>query len=159
MWLVYPCSSAATIVTSSSGNIFRVTGPLCGEFTGSPVNSPHKGQWRGALIFSLICINGWVNNYEAGDLRRHRVHYDVTVMNCLNASEIILADMDNIDQYQTTTKIQLHKNRPHAQWLVRTLYLRNLFEHTQPLYKYDKNNCIAIRWTIKYIIWPCKQAY
>ena len=35
----------------------------------SPVNSPHKGQWRGALMFSLICvwINGWVNNREAGD--------------------------------------------------------------------------------------------
>ena len=29
----------------------------------SPVNSPHKGQWRGALMFSLICVwmNGWVN--------------------------------------------------------------------------------------------------
>ena len=39
----------------------------------SPVNSPYKGQWRGALIFSLICacINGLVNNREAGDLRRH----------------------------------------------------------------------------------------
>ena len=48
----------------------------------SPVNSPHKGQWRGALMFSLICtrINGWVNNGEAGDLRRHRHHYDVIVM-------------------------------------------------------------------------------
>ena len=48
----------------------------------SPVNSPHKGQWRGALMFSLICvwINGWVNNREAGDLRRYRAHYDVTVM-------------------------------------------------------------------------------
>ena len=48
----------------------------------SPVCSPHKGQWRGALMFSLICawINGWVNNREAGDLRRHRAHYDVTVM-------------------------------------------------------------------------------
>ena len=47
-----------------------------------PVNSPHKGQWRGALRFSLICvwINGWVNNGEAGDLRRYRTHYDVTVM-------------------------------------------------------------------------------
>ena len=46
----------------------------------SPVNSPHKGQWRGALIFSLIWdwINGWVNNREAGDLRRHRAHYDVS---------------------------------------------------------------------------------
>ena len=47
-----------------------------------PVNSPHKGQWRGALMFSLICarINGWVNNREVGDLRSNRVHYDDTVM-------------------------------------------------------------------------------
>ena len=45
-----------------------------------PVNSPHKGQRLGALVFPLICawINGWVNNREAGDLRRHRTHYDVT---------------------------------------------------------------------------------
>ena len=48
----------------------------------SPVNSPHKGQWRGTLMFSLICarINCWVNNREAGDLRRYRAHYDVIVM-------------------------------------------------------------------------------
>ena len=47
----------------------------------SPVNSPHKGQWRRALMFSVIYawINGWANNREAGDLRRHRVHYDVIV--------------------------------------------------------------------------------
>ena len=46
------------------------------------VNSPHKGQWRGTLMFPLICtrIDGWVNNREAGDLRRHRGHYDFTVM-------------------------------------------------------------------------------
>ena len=48
----------------------------------SLVNSPHKGQWRGALVFSLICawINDWVKNGEAGDMRRHRAHYGVTVM-------------------------------------------------------------------------------
>ena len=48
----------------------------------SPVNSPHKGQWRGVLMFSLICAwtIGWVNNHEAGDLRRQRAHYDVIVM-------------------------------------------------------------------------------
>ena len=47
-----------------------------------PVSSPHKGQWRGAMMFSLICasINGWVNNRKAIDLRRHRAYYDVTVM-------------------------------------------------------------------------------
>ena len=43
---------------------------------------PHKGQWRGVSMFSLICswINARVNNREAGDLRRHRAHYDVIVM-------------------------------------------------------------------------------
>ena len=48
----------------------------------STVNSLHKCQWRGALSFSLICarINGWVNNREAGNLRRHSAHYDVIVM-------------------------------------------------------------------------------
>ena len=56
--------------------------PFVWEIHRSPVNSPHKGQWRGALMFSLICvwINGWVNNREAGDLRRYRAHYHATVM-------------------------------------------------------------------------------
>ena len=47
-----------------------------------PVNSPHKGQWRGNLMFSLICAwrNAWVNHRYAGDLRRHCAHHDVTVM-------------------------------------------------------------------------------
>ena len=55
----------------------------------SPVNSPHKGQWRGALMFFLICvwINGWVNNREAGDLRRYRAHYDVIVMRSKGKSQ------------------------------------------------------------------------
>ena len=46
----------------------------------SQVNS--KGQWRGALMFSMICawINGWVNNHGAVDLRRHCAHNDVTVI-------------------------------------------------------------------------------
>ena len=47
-----------------------------------PMVSTHKDQWRGALMFSLICAgtNDWANNRNAGDLRRHRVHYDVSVM-------------------------------------------------------------------------------
>ena len=55
---------------------------LCAGNSPVPVNSPHKEQWRGPLMFSLICvwINDWVNNREAGDLRRHRGHYDVNVM-------------------------------------------------------------------------------
>ena len=48
----------------------------------SPVNSPHKSQWCGALMFSLMYTwaNGWVNNRDAGDLRRYGVHCDVSVM-------------------------------------------------------------------------------
>ena len=51
----------------------------------SPVNSTHKGQWRGALMFSLICVwtNNWVNKVDTGELRRHRTHYDVIVMDAL----------------------------------------------------------------------------
>ena len=60
--------------------IFSALLALCAGH--SPVNSLHKGQWRGALVFSLICawINGWVNNRETGDLGRHQTHCDVTVM-------------------------------------------------------------------------------
>ena len=58
----------------------------------SPVNSPHKGQWRGALMFSFICagINGWVNNGEAGDLGRHRAHFDVIIMFTVNILQSIM---------------------------------------------------------------------
>ena len=47
-----------------------------------PVKSPHKGQWRGALMFFLIGTRTsvWVNTRDAGDLTRHRAHYDVIVM-------------------------------------------------------------------------------
>ena len=50
------------------------------------MNSPYKGQWRGASIFSLIgtWINGWVNYREAGDLRRHRAHYYATPISYLH---------------------------------------------------------------------------
>ena len=56
--------------------------PFVREIHRSPVNFPHKGEWRGALMFSLIYawINDWVNNREAGDLRRQHGHYDVIVM-------------------------------------------------------------------------------
>ena len=49
--------------------------PVTGEF-------PAQRPVTRSFDFSLICawINGWVNNHEAGDLRRHLSHYDVTVM-------------------------------------------------------------------------------
>ena len=61
----------------------------------SPVNSTHKGQWHGALIFSLICawINAWVYYREVGDLRRHCTHYDVIVMSCIHQSASLRIDL------------------------------------------------------------------
>ena len=55
--------------------------PFWGESIGHPVDSPHKDQWRGDLMFSLICAwtNGWANNRDAGDLRRHRAHCEVSI--------------------------------------------------------------------------------
>ena len=54
----------------------------------SPMNCPHKGRWRGALIFFIYAwINGWINNPEDRDLRYHRAHYDVTVMHVIPESQ------------------------------------------------------------------------
>ena len=58
--------------------IFSALLAICAGNSPVPVNSPHKGQWRGALMFSLICV--WINNREAGDWRRYRAHNDVIVM-------------------------------------------------------------------------------
>ena len=89
------------MMTSSNWNIFPrywtcVRGIHCTQ-----VNCPHKGQSRRTLIFSLISawINGWVNNAEAGDLRRHRAHYHGIVMYSVKANHKKngrrLSDLDN----------------------------------------------------------------
>ena len=86
-WLAFRMSTFTKyllrrMMTSSNGNTFCFTGHYVRGIHRSPVNSPHKGQRREALVFSLICawINGWVNNREAGNMRRHRAHCEVTVM-------------------------------------------------------------------------------
>ena len=74
----------------------------------SPVNSPHKGEWPGPLLFSLICvwINGWVNNREAGDLRRYRIHYDVIVMNYLDNISFKSPSRQWVNPFNVMTGIQ-----------------------------------------------------
>ena len=76
---------------------------LCAE--NLPVTD-YIGQWRGALVYSLIraWINRWVNNHEAGDLRRHRAYYEVIVMKLcyfkgpLRVSKVKLRINDNFIQ-------------------------------------------------------------
>ena len=75
-------NSKQIMMTSSNGNIFRVTGPLWGEFTGHRWIRGRKAcdaeLW--CFLWSAPWINAWVITREAGDLRRHRAHYDVIVM-------------------------------------------------------------------------------
>ena len=69
------------MMTSSNGNIFRVIGPLCGEFTGPGEFPTQRPVTRSFDVFFYLRPNKRLgNNREAGDLRRHRAHYDVNVM-------------------------------------------------------------------------------
>ena len=81
---VIATSHNLSMMTSSNANIFRVTGPLCGEFTGPGEFPTPRPVTRSFDVFVDQRLNKrlseLVNNREAGDLRRHRGHYDVIVM-------------------------------------------------------------------------------
>ena len=74
-----------------------------------PMNYPHRSQWRWALIL-FICawINGWVNKREAGDLRRHRPHYDAIAM-ILQETGPPLVQINGLSPFRCQTAI-LTKN-------------------------------------------------
>ena len=76
--------------------------PVTGEF-------PSQRPVTRSFDVSLICawINGWVKIGEAGDLRRHHAHYDVTVMmkvlspdRCQSILELVL-DQSRFEHFQT----------------------------------------------------------
>ena len=77
----------------------------------SPLNSPHKGQWRGALMFSLICvsINGWVNNGEAQWFETLSCplwrHCDVPDLNKAMPQDVLLAAIQ-ASQNNMNTQLQ-----------------------------------------------------
>ena len=92
-------------MTSSNGNIFRVNGPLCGKFTDHKWISLTKVSDAEFWCF-FMCA--WINGREAGDLRRHRAHYDVTVMEAQDLSILyfvrafcicVINDQNNSRQY------------------------------------------------------------
>ena len=62
-------------MTSSNGNIFRVMA-ICAW--NSPVPGDAELFW--CFLWSASEYRYWVNNREAGDLRRYAAHYDVIVM-------------------------------------------------------------------------------
>ena len=98
------------MMTSSNGNIFRITGPLCREFPGHRWIPLTKASDTGLVFFRLCLKKRLSKNRKAGDWRRHHAHYDVIVVasvydvlidgtnlsinqyevNCLNFSQIML---------------------------------------------------------------------
>ena len=117
-------------MTSSNGNIFRVTGHLCGEFTGDRWirRTKASGAELWCFLRSAPWINGWVNNREAGDLRCHRGHYDVIVMISQQAStlaqqgnnELILQNM--VHKQSTYGDVMPWKRFPHNWHFVRGIH-------------------------------------
>ena len=67
------------MMTSSNGNIFRVTGLLCGEFTGPSEFPAQRPVTRSFDVFFDLHLNKQLSK-QAGDLRRHHSHYDTIVM-------------------------------------------------------------------------------
>ena len=117
----------------------------------SPVNSPRKGQWRGALMFSLICarINAGESNREAGDLRRHCVHYDVIVMHFQGCDGWRVWKQGLAEQCIRRVQNWCYNNVNHSAKGVRQgdctyWYCGQFGECCLTLYSYMTNTCIYI---------------
>ena len=122
------------MMTSSNGNIHR-----------SPVYSLHKGQWRRALMFpfSFAWLNGWANDIEAGDLRHHRAHYDVTVVWIRNFLITLGAAIVNICMcrliYSISRQSQCHiyyNTAQHSGWCPRPK-IRQIVNMTEAILRYS----------------------
>ena len=86
------------MMTSSYGNIFRVTGPLCGEFIGNrwiPLTKACDAE-LGAFFDLRLKKNGGVNNWDADDLRCHRDNYDAIGM--IARSSIVLLNTRDVSK-------------------------------------------------------------
>ena len=111
-WWRHQMETFSALLAFCAGN-----SPVPGQF-------PHKGQWRGALMFSLICgwTNGWLNNRETVDLRRYRAHYVVTVMytQILRQGTLQIGNDRNINncrRIMTTLISILYLMKPMYRWL------------------------------------------
>ena len=91
----------------------------------STVNSQYKGQWRGALMFSLICAwtNSWTNNGDASDLRCHHAHY-------VNVMHLIWACYTETDHFPATRIIELFSHRVLLLCKSNCIAAQNPVEHT-----------------------------
>ena len=121
-----------------------------------PVNSPHKGKWRGKLMFSLICawMNGWANNREAGDLRRYHAHSDVTVMISVRASIVSLHELYYFLSLKIHSTLATHKRNTFKVFLMDLFYV-NMWNMSHLQYKKENcmNNAQKLKWQITVSKW------
>ena len=126
-------------MTSSNGNNFRFTGRLWGEITGRhwiPLTKASDTEFW-CFLWSAPLTNGWANNGDAGDLRRHRAHYDVTVMNvyvdCLLAENRLISEIDakiQNDGWSCQIRTKLWRHEQSNLWLQKYLLF---FQHSMML--------------------------
>ena len=82
MYVTTKVCPVVSMMASSNGNFFPRYWPFLRGIHRSPVESPHKGQWRGILVFSLICA--WKTVEQTTETPMiSGAHYDVTVMDRL----------------------------------------------------------------------------
>ena len=106
LWWRHQMETFSALLAICAGN-----SPVTGGF-------PAQRPVTRALMFSFICawINSWVNNREAGDLRRNRAHYDVTVMvrvvhSCLRASDVVIWSRGRLMLYHSACIEECHLSR------------------------------------------------
>ena len=145
-WWSHQMETFSALLVNCAGN-----SPVTGEF-------PHKRQWRGASMFSLICawINGLVNNREAGDLRRHPAHYDVSVMSFHISMEGNALVIWNQMQLITYLVCAYQQNMiAHWQFPLNTLSPRQNGRYLiSDIFKcifMNENFCILIRISLKFV--------
>ena len=76
-WWRYQMGIFSALLAVCAGN-----SPVTGEFPSQKASDAEV--W--CFLCSVPWINSWVNNREAGDLRRHRAHYDVIVIHCCSVN-------------------------------------------------------------------------
>ena len=141
------------MMTSSNGNIFRVTGPMWGKLAGHRW-IPHTKTSDAELwcfLRSEPWLNGCVNNREAGDLRRHGANYDVTIMNlellfdvwliCAKLQPII--DDLKYDQISYREMILIH-NKDHGDVII--------YRNASFLTFWDENPTVSIGFFLQRVI-------
>ena len=131
-WWRHQMETFSALLAICAGN-----SPVTGEI---PTQRPVTRRFD---IF-LTWINSWVNNREAGNLRRHRAHYDVTVMKLLTQSAPTVPVKKWLVAYHNTISLQftVKWNLCHAT-RYNSVVIREYLEIDWCRYRYQLKYCQA----------------